>query len=162
MATHQVTPRRTHPQPYPKPALYEVISNVNRGLGMLIEDFERLREFRFKRRDIDSFIAKAEHLRARANAELLERQLDRELKDEHHFSMLDKKFEDRYLDPNDVLIGAERRLEEMAQQERYALREAHELRDRRERAEKQLRPLIPPAAPAEPTEPNEATESDDD
>jgi len=42
--------------------------------------------------------------------------------------MLDKKFEDRYLDPDDVLIGAEQRLEEMAKQERYALREAHELR----------------------------------
>src|ERR1700759_3818172 len=104
MAIHQVTPRRTHPQPYPKPALYEVISNVNRDFGQLIEDFERLREFRFKRSDIDSFIAKAEHLRARANAELLERQLDRELKDEHHFSMLDKKVEDRYLDPQHVLI----------------------------------------------------------
>jgi hypothetical protein len=158
MAIHQVTPRRTHPQPYPKPALYEVISNVNRDLGQLIEDFERLRDFRFKRSDIDSFIAKAEHLRARANAELLERQLDRELKDEHHFSMLDKKFEDRFLDPDDVLIGAERRLEEMAKQERYALREAHELRDRRERAEKQLRPLIPPPAPAEP---DKSTESED-
>jgi hypothetical protein len=155
MANHQVTPRRTHPQPYPKPALYEAISNVNRDLGQLIEDFNRLREFRFKRRDIDSFIAKAEHLRARANAELLERQLDRELKDEHHFSMLDQKFEDRYLDPNDVLIGAERRLEEMATDERYALAEASDLRERRERAEKQLGKLI---KLTEPTEPAESTE----
>ncbi len=56
MATHQVTPRRTHSQPYPKPALYEAIFNVNRDLGQLIEDFEQLRQFRFKRRDIDSFI----------------------------------------------------------------------------------------------------------
>lgn len=152
MATHQVTPRRTHPQPYPKPALYEAISNVNRDLGMLIEDFERLREFRFKRRDIDSFIAKAEHLRARANAELLERQLDRELKDEHHFSMLDKKFEDRYVDPNDVLIGADQRLEEMAKQERYALADARYLRERRKLAEDELRKHIKPAEPAEPDE----------
>ena len=161
MATHQVTPRRTHPQPFPKPALYEVISNVNRDLGMLIEDFERLREFQFKRKDIDSFIAKAEHLRARANAELLEHQLDRELKDEHHFSMLDKKFEDRYLDPNDVLIGAAQRLEEMGKHERYALREASDLRERRERAEKQLGKLIKPAEPTESAEADESTESED-
>jgi hypothetical protein len=150
MATHQVTPRRTYPHPYPKPALYEAISAVNRDLGLVIEDFNRLREFRFKRRDIDSFIAKAEHLRARVNSELLERQLARELKDEHHFWLLDHKFEDRYADPNDVLISAERRLEEMAAQERHALAEARELRERRERSEKQLSEIIKPTEGTEP------------
>ena len=86
------------------------------------------------------------------------------MKDDHHFWLLDRKFEDRYKDPNDVLIGAERRLEEMANEDRYALRRARKLRERRERAEKQLSPLIPSAAsakPTGPTEPDDFTESDD-
>jgi hypothetical protein len=158
MATHQVTPRRTEPQPFNKPALYEAIAALNRDLGMVIEDLNRLREFRFSRRDIDGFIAKAERLRSRANSEFLERQLDRELKDDHYFWKLDVKYEDRYKDPNDVLIGARQRLQEMAVEERDALALAHGTRERRERAEQDLSKIIKPAEPTEPTEPTESTE----
>jgi hypothetical protein len=138
MANDQVTPKRTQPQPFPKPALYEAISHLNRDLGIVIDDLNRLREFRFSRWDIDAFIVKAERLRARANAELLERQLDRELKDEFHFWMLDRKFEEMYKDPDDVLIDAERRLEQLAAEERDAVASARGLRKQRKRAEKGL------------------------
>lgn len=151
MATEHVTPRRTQAQPYPKPALYEAIANVNRDLGLLIADFDRLREFRFKRQDIDAFIAKTEHLRSRVNGELLEHQLARELKDEHHFWLLDKKFEDRYEDPNDVLIGAKLRLEQMASEERHAVQEADRIRERRKRGEQELQEIIGASAASEPT-----------
>jgi hypothetical protein len=138
MATHQVTPRPSQPQPFHKPALYEAISALNRDLGTVIEDFNRLREFRFSRLYIDAFIVKIEDLRSWANGEFLERQLDREMKDWYHWGKLDRKFEQRYKDPNDVLIDAERRLEQMAAEERSALIEARELRKRRRRAEKKL------------------------
>jgi hypothetical protein len=138
MAINQVTPHPSHPQPFPKPQLYEAIAALNRDLGTVIEDFNRLREFRFSRLYIDAFIVKIEDLRAWANGEFLERQLDREMKDWYHFGKLDRKFEDRYKDPNDVLIDAERRLEQMVAEERSALIEARELRKRRRRAEKKL------------------------
>jgi hypothetical protein len=77
-------------------------------------------------------------LRATANAELLERQRSRELKDEFHFWRIDRKFQDRYKDPDDVLISAQRRLEELATEEQDARARAVRLRKRRRRAEKQL------------------------
>jgi hypothetical protein len=143
MAIDQVTPQPSQPQPFSKPALYEAISILNRDLGTVIEDFNRLREFRFSRMYIDAFIVKIEDLRSWANAEFLERQHDRELKDWYHFGKLDRKFEQRFKDPNDVLIDAERRLEQLAAEERDALSEARGLRKRRRRAEKQL---LPPAS----------------
>ena len=140
MATHQVTPHPSQPQPFSKPALYEAISTLNRDFGTVIDDFNGLREFRFSRLYIDAFIVKIEDLRSWANAEFLERQHDRELKDWYHFSRLDRKFEQRIKDPNDVLIDAEHRLQQLAAEERKALAEARALRKRRRRAEKQLLP----------------------
>ena len=137
MATNQLTPPRTQPQPFSKPQLYEAIFALNRDLGTVAEDFNRLREFRFKRLYIDAFIVKVEDLRAWANAEFLEQQLDREMKDWHHFGELDRKFEQRFIDPNDVLISAEHRLDELAAEEQDALAEARSLRKRRQRAEKE-------------------------
>jgi hypothetical protein len=138
LAIHKVTPRPSHPQSFPKPALYEAIANLNRDLGLVIEDLDRLRDFRFSRRYINSFIAKTEHLRARVNAAVLERQQNRELKDEFHYWMIDRKFEDRYKDPNDVLISAKDRLEELAAEEHNAHTAARSFRRVRRRAEKQL------------------------
>ena len=142
MANHEVTPRRSQPQPFPKPQLYVAIAALNRDLGIVIDDFNRLREFRFSRREIDSFVARAEYLRCMANAELLYRQVRRENKDEYHFWMLTSKFENHYKDPNDVLIDAERRLEELTVEERDAIANARGLRKRRRRAEKQLSKLV--------------------
>lgn len=138
MATHQVTPRPSQPQPFPKPQLYEAIATLNRDLGAVIDDFNRLREFRFSRLYIDAFIVKIEDVRAWANAEFLERQVSREHKDWYHFGKLDRKFEQRFIDPNDVLIYAERRLDELAAQEQDARAEARRLRKRRQRAEKRI------------------------
>lgn len=137
MANPQVTPRPSQPQPFPKPQLYEAIALLNRDLGAVIEDFNRLREFRFSRMYIDAFIVKIEDLRAWANAEFLDRQLGREHKDWYHFGRLDRKFEQRFIDPDDVLISAERRLEELAAEEKDAVAEARQLRKRRLRTEKQ-------------------------
>ncbi len=156
MATHQVTPRRKKPQPYPKPALYETIAALNRDLGLVIDDLNQLRAFNFSRRDIDGFIAKAELLRSRANSELLERQLERELKDDSHFWLLERKYEDRYKDPDDVLISAQRRLEAMTQEERHALATAQSTRERRTRAEENLAALFHPTESTESAESAEA------
>lgn len=138
MAIHHVTPRPSQPQPFPKPALYEAISALNRDLGTVIEDFNRLRQFRFSRLYIDAFIVKIEDLRSWANGEFLERQLDREMKDWYHFGRIDRKFEKRFLDPNDVLIDAEHRLQEMAAEEKDALAQARSLRKRRIEVEQRV------------------------
>lgn len=100
-------------------------------MGLVVEDFHRLREFRFSRLYIDAFIVKIEDLRSWANAEFLERQHDRELKDWYHWGRLDRKFEDRFKDPNDVLIDADRRREQIAAEERDVLREADRIRKQR-------------------------------
>ena len=142
MAIEHVTPRPSHPQPYPKPALYEAIAALNRDMGIVIDDLNRLREFHFSRRDIDGFITKTERLRAYANSEFLERQLARELKDDFHFSKIERKFDGRYRDPNDVLIDARRRLEEMSAEERDALAFARGSRKRRRREEKRLAEVV--------------------
>jgi hypothetical protein len=105
-------------------------------------DFNRLRQFRFSRLYIDAFIVKIEDLRSWANAEFLERQVSREHKDWYHFGRLDRKFEQRFIDPNDVLIDAERRLEQLAAEEQDALAEARGLRKRRRRAQKRLLPPV--------------------
>lgn len=63
------------------------------------------------------------------------------LKDWNHFGQLNRKFERRFIDPNDVLIDATHRMEELAAEERDALSDARELRKRRRRAEKTLAPL---------------------
>jgi len=52
--------------------------------------------------------------------------------------MIDRKFEDRYKDPDDVLIGAQRRLEELAAEEQDARAAARGFRKVRRRAEKRL------------------------
>lgn len=132
MASTQVTHLpRTQAQPFPKPALYETISALNRDLGQVVEDLQRLREFRFSRLYIEAFIVKVEHLRAWANAEFLEHQLGREMKDWFHFSQLDRKFEERYKDPDDVLIEAMHREEQRAAQEQEVLNEASRIRRQR-------------------------------
>jgi hypothetical protein len=138
MATNQVTPHPSQPQPYPKPDLYAAIAALNRDLGVVIDDLNRLRDFRLGRNGIDALVTKIEYLRARANAEFLERLLSRELKDNFHFWRLDCKFEDQYKDPNDVLIDAQRRRERMTIEERDAVAFARESRKRRRRAEKLL------------------------
>lgn len=131
MATNQLTPRRSQPQPFHKPALYEAIFALNRDLGLVVDDFNRLREFRFSRLYIDAFIVKIEEIRAWANGEFLERQHSRELKDEHHWSTLDRKFEQRFKDPNDVLIDAKRLQERRAAEEQHVLTEADRIRKQR-------------------------------
>jgi hypothetical protein len=131
MATNQVTPRRSQPQPFNKPALYEAIFIMNRDLGLVVDDFNRLREFRFSRRYIDAFIVKIEEIRAWANGEFLERQHDRELKDWFHWERLDHQFEQRFKDPNDVLIDAKRLQEQQAAEEQHVLTEADRIREQR-------------------------------
>ena len=131
MATNQLTPRPSQPQPFNKPALYEAIFAMNRDLGLVVEDFNRLREFRFSRLFIDAFIVKIEEIRAWANGEFLERQHDRELKDWYHWERLDRKFEQRFKDPNDVLIDAKRLQERRAAQERDVLSQADRIRRQR-------------------------------
>jgi hypothetical protein len=100
-------------------------------LGLVVDDFHRLREFRFSRLYIGAFIVKIEDLRAWANGEFLERQLEREMKDWFHFGQLDRKFEDRYKDPNDVLIDAKRLQEQRAAEEQDVLTKADRIRKQR-------------------------------
>ena len=142
MATPQVaprpSPRLTHPQPFPKTQIFEAIATLNRDLGIVIDDLNRLREFRFRREPIDWAVAKIERLRARSNSEFLERQLTRELKDDFHFWKLDRKFEENNRDPDDVLIHANQRLAELANEEQEALAFARGTRKLRRRAEKRL------------------------
>ena len=96
----------------------------------------RNREFRFSRLYFDASIVKVEDLRSWANAEFLEHQLDREMKDWFHFSQLDRKFENRYKDPNDVLIEARHVEERRAAEDQDVLAEASRIRKQRAAAKR--------------------------
>lgn len=105
MATSHVT--RPPQQAVPKAALYAAIADLNRDLDAVLDDFRRLRELRFRREFMDAFMVKIEDLRCWSNSELLETQHDRELKDWAHWGRLNRRFDQRYRDPEDVLLEAD-------------------------------------------------------
>ena len=100
------------PSPEPEPVI-----GYFEELELVVEDFKRLREFRFRRDLLDAFIVKIEDLRAWSNSEFLETQHDRELKDWAHWERIGKRFDQRYIDPNDVLLEADRIRKERAANE---------------------------------------------
>lgn len=105
MATSHVT--RPPQQAVPKPALYAAIADLNRDFEVVIDDLRKLRQLQLKPEMMDAFIVKLEDLRAWSNSELLEMQHDRELKDWGRWGQLNRRFDARYRDPNDVLIEAD-------------------------------------------------------
>ena len=109
MAVNQITrPTRAQTQLFSKPALYAAVADLNRDLQLVLDDFRRLRQFRFSREFMDAVEVQIEELRAWSNGELLETQLDRELTDWAHWGRRHRTWEKRLRDPGDVLIEADR------------------------------------------------------
>ena len=109
MAVNQITrPPRPHLQLFSKPALYAAIADLNRDLQLVLDDFRRLRQFRFSREFMDAVEVQIEELRAWSNGELLETQLDRELSDWTHWGRRHHALEKQLRDPGDVLLKADR------------------------------------------------------
>lgn len=109
MAVDRITrPPCTQTQLLSKPALYAAIADLNRDLQLVLDDFRRLRQFRFRREFMDAVEIQIEELRAWSNGELLETQLDRELTDWAHWGRRHEAWEERLRDPGDALIEADR------------------------------------------------------
>lgn len=109
MAVNRTTrPPRIQTQLFSKPALYAAIADLNRDLQLVLDDFRRLRQFRFRREFMDAVEIQIEELRAWSNGELLETQHERELTDWAHWGRRHEAWEKRLRDPGDVLIEAGR------------------------------------------------------
>lgn len=104
----RIRPPRTPPRFFSKPALYAAIADLNRDLQLVLDDFRRLRQFRFRREFMDAVEVQIEELRAWSNGELLETQYDRELTDWAHWGRQHSAWEMRLRDPGDVLLEADR------------------------------------------------------
>jgi hypothetical protein len=92
-----------------KAALYKVIAKINRDFERVIADLEQLQALGFRKERMTAFSVKVEELRSWVNSELLETQHDRELTDWARFGRLNRRWQKRYQDPNDVVLEAAKR-----------------------------------------------------
>lgn len=87
-----------------KPELYEALSALNHNFEHVLADLKALSQFGFRQELLRIFEVKVEELRAWANSELLEKQLECELREWARFGRQSRKWEKRYEDPDDVVL----------------------------------------------------------
>jgi hypothetical protein len=85
------------------------MAKINRDFERVIADLEQLQGFGFRKELMRAFAVKAEELRSWVNSELIETRHDRELADWARFGRLNRKWQKRYEDPDDVMLEAAKR-----------------------------------------------------
>ena len=103
--------------------VYEALSTLNQHFETVLLDLERLKDLglfrdRFPREFLKTCCATIQEMHAGANLEVIQLLQDREERDRTHFGGLRHQWEQKYEDPNDVLIQAERRKRPSARKER--------------------------------------------
>ena len=93
--------------PAQKLLIYETIHTLNQGFEHVLSDLARLEKLGFRGESFEIFRVIVEETRARANSELVEVMNDREQTDWARFGRLRRQREQKYEDPNDILIKAE-------------------------------------------------------
>ena len=112
-----------HLQPQPVGfRVYQTIAEVNSGFEKVIHHLHLIEQFNFFPADIlTAWLNSIQHLQADANSHLLEVLSDRELNNASYYDRLCFQRERELADPNDVLIEAERRRQELAAKEEQSL-----------------------------------------
>jgi hypothetical protein len=93
--------------------VYETLHALNHGFEQVLTELGRLGKLGFRREVLAEFRVVVEETRAWANFELVETMHDREERDWVRFGRLRHQWEKKLFDPNDVLIEAARRKEEL-------------------------------------------------
>lgn len=108
-----------HLQPQPVGfRVYQTIAEVNSGFEKVIHHLHAMEQFNFFPAGIvAAWLNSIQHLQADANSHLLEILSDRELNNAGYYDRFCMQWERELADPNDVLIEAERRRQELAAEE---------------------------------------------
>lgn len=112
------SPLTEHLQPQPVTfRVYQAIAEVNGGFEKVTQQLHVLEQFNFFPAEIfTAWLNSIQHLQADANSHLLEILSDRELNNASYYDRLCMQWERELEDPNDVLIEAERRRQELAEE----------------------------------------------
>jgi hypothetical protein len=110
--------KRLQPQPVGS-RVYQAIAEVNSGFEILTHRLQALEQFNFFPADnLTAWLNVVLHLQAEANSLLLESLDHREMNNAAYYDGLCMEWERQLADPDDVLIEAERRRQELAAEHR--------------------------------------------
>lgn len=97
--------------------LYKSLFSLNRAFTLLSLNCERLQSLGFFRSEyLRGWQVTVQHLQAQANTELIETLQEWEHEEAFRFDQLQRDWEDQFKDPNDVLILADDRKQQIKEQ----------------------------------------------
>jgi hypothetical protein len=100
-----------------KTRVYESLYALNRGCEITLLSLERLENLgMFRLEHLNAFKVSLEHTRAQANEELIETLHEYELEQSAHFDGMEREWEGRLKDPDDVFFAARDRKQEIKDQ----------------------------------------------
>src|SRR5215468_638120 len=100
-----------------KTRVYESLYALNRGFEITLLSLERLEHLgMFRLEHLNAFKVSLEHTRAQANEELIETLHEYELEQSAHFDDMEREWEGRLKDPDDVFFAARDRKQEIKEQ----------------------------------------------
>ncbi len=109
----------THLQPQPVTSrVYQAIAEVNSGFEKLTQDMHGLLKFSFfPTKNLLAWLNQIRYMQAHANYRLLASLDSRETNNAAYYDRLCRQWERQLKDPNDVLIEAEHRKQEIAEEQ---------------------------------------------
>lgn len=100
-----------------KTRVYESLYALNRGFEITLLSFEQLERLgMFRGEHLNGFKVSLERTRAEANEELIETLHNYEVEQSSHFEQLERDWQDRLRDPDDVFLAARDRKAEIKDQ----------------------------------------------
>lgn len=97
--------------------LYEAVYSLNRGFEAALLSLERLEHLGlFRLEHLNAFKVSLEHTRAQANGELIQTLQEYEEEESFRFDQMERQWEDRLKDPDDVFFAARNRKQEIKEQ----------------------------------------------
>ena len=100
-----------------KTRVYESLYALNRGFEITLLSLERLERLgMFRLEHLNAFKVSLEHTRAQANEELIQTLQSYEEEESARFDSMEREWEKRYEDPDDVFFAARDRKQEVKEQ----------------------------------------------
>ena len=123
--------------PTTKLRFYEALYYLNRSFEATILVLERLQSLKFFRAEyLDALKTRLEHARAEANEEMLDTLQGYEQEDSARLDAVQHKWEQQNQDPNDILLAAGERRQEIKEQIKALKQELPRQRPRRKKSRK--------------------------
>lgn len=100
-----------------KTRVYESLYALNRGFEITLISLERLERLgMFRLEHLNAFKVSLEHTRAQANEELIQTLQEYEEEETGRFESMEREWQKRYEDPDDVFFAARDRKQEIKEQ----------------------------------------------